>query len=167
MPPIRIVVPKVIEHRGVRSRVVGQGLSAVQVAAPAPAVRLGPELALKLHEAPDLGAVGAPVGLDAGGQFADGGQVDGKQLRALLQRSRNRPTQIRVVPSPHGSSVSNMCLRRIENVTCHDRSTVWRSSNEVLPLARRGATTTYLTALPPFRMVSATVLEKGIVDKEW
>ena len=44
------MVPKVMEHRGIRSRVVGQGLSAVEVAALVPAVFLGPELALKLHE---------------------------------------------------------------------------------------------------------------------
>jgi hypothetical protein len=50
--------------------------SAVEVAAPAPPVRLGPELSLKLHQAPDPGAVGADVRLDLGGQLADGGEVD-------------------------------------------------------------------------------------------
>jgi hypothetical protein len=54
----------------------GRGASAVEVAATAPAVRLGPELALKLHQAPDLGAIYADVGLDVGGHVADGGQVD-------------------------------------------------------------------------------------------
>jgi hypothetical protein len=64
--------------------VSGWDLSAVEVAAPAPAVRLGPELALKLHEAPDAGAVGADIRLDVGGQLADGGEVDAEQLRAPL-----------------------------------------------------------------------------------
>jgi hypothetical protein len=54
----------------------GRSLAAVEVTAPAPAVRLAPELALELHEALDPGAVGAEVGLDLGGQLADGGQVD-------------------------------------------------------------------------------------------
>src|SRR5215207_3835498 len=43
--------------------VAGPGPSAVQVAAPAPAVRLGLEQALQLHQAPDLGAVGTEVRL--------------------------------------------------------------------------------------------------------
>ena len=47
--------------------------SAVEVAAAPPAVGLGPKLALQLHKAPDPGAVGAEVGLDIGGQLADGG----------------------------------------------------------------------------------------------
>jgi hypothetical protein len=48
------------------------GLSTVKVAAPAPAVRLGPELVLKLHQAPDLGAVGADVGPDCPGSARSG-----------------------------------------------------------------------------------------------
>jgi hypothetical protein len=55
--------------------------STVEVAASPPAVHLGPELALQLHQAPDPGAVGAEVGLDLGSQLADGGQVDAEQLR--------------------------------------------------------------------------------------
>jgi hypothetical protein len=55
------------------------GSSTVEVAAPAAAVRLGPELALQLHQAPDPGAVGADVGLDVGGRLPDGGQVDAEQ----------------------------------------------------------------------------------------
>jgi non-heme chloroperoxidase len=51
-----------------------RGASTVEVAAPAALVGFGPELALKLHEAPDLRAVDAEVGLDLGGQLADGGQ---------------------------------------------------------------------------------------------
>src|SRR5215216_1376945 len=50
--------------------VAGPGPSAIQVAAPAAAVRLGLELALKLHQAPDLGAVSTDVRLDLGGQLA-------------------------------------------------------------------------------------------------
>jgi hypothetical protein len=56
--------------------------SAVEVAAPTPAVGLGPELPLKLHQAPDPGAVGADVRLDVDGRLTDGDQVDAEQLRA-------------------------------------------------------------------------------------
>jgi hypothetical protein len=42
---------------------LARGPSTVDVAAPTPAVRLGLELPLKLHKAPDPGAVGADVGL--------------------------------------------------------------------------------------------------------
>jgi hypothetical protein len=52
------------------------GSSTVEVAAPPPAVHLGPELALQLHEAPDPGAVGAQVGLDIGGRLANRCRVD-------------------------------------------------------------------------------------------
>jgi hypothetical protein len=45
------------------------GPSAIQVAASAPAVRLGLELALKLHQAPDPRAVGTDVRLDVDGQL--------------------------------------------------------------------------------------------------
>jgi hypothetical protein len=38
--------------------------------------RLGAELAPKLHETPDLGAVESDVGLDVDGGLGDGGQVD-------------------------------------------------------------------------------------------
>ncbi len=71
------------------------------MAASASLVGLGPELPLKLHEAPDPGAVGADIRLDLGGQLADGGQVDAEQLRAPLQRRRDRPAQVGLVPSPH------------------------------------------------------------------
>jgi hypothetical protein len=81
--------------------------STVEVAASPPAVHLWPELSLKLHQAPDPGAVGADVGLDLGGQLADGGEVDAEQLRAPLQRRRDRPAQVRVVPSPHRTRLSN------------------------------------------------------------
>jgi len=60
------------DRRGIGVR----SLSAVEVAAAAPAVRLGPQLPLKLHDAPDLGAVDAEVWLNRGGQLADGSQVD-------------------------------------------------------------------------------------------
>jgi hypothetical protein len=59
-----------------------------------------PQLALELHQAPDPGAVGAEVGLDVGGQLTDGGQVDAEELRALLQRRRDRPTPVQVMPGP-------------------------------------------------------------------
>ena len=62
----------------------GSDLSAVEVAAPASAIRLGPKLPLKLHEAPDAGAVGADVRLHLGGQLAHGGEVDAEQIRAPL-----------------------------------------------------------------------------------
>jgi hypothetical protein len=75
--------------------------STVEVAASPPAVRLGPELAFQLHQAPDPGAVGAEVGLNVGGRRTDGGQVDAEQLSAPLQRRRDRPAQVRVVPGPH------------------------------------------------------------------
>jgi hypothetical protein len=81
----------------------------VEVAASPPAVRLGSELAFQLHQAPDPGAVDAEVGLDLGGRLADGGQVDAEQLGAALQRRRDRPGPIRVVPSPHRTRISNMC----------------------------------------------------------
>jgi hypothetical protein len=82
-------------------RVAGPGPSAVKVAAPTPAVRLGLELAVKLHQAPDLRAVGTDVRLNVDGQLADGGQVDTEQLRAPLQRRRDRPAQVGLVPSPY------------------------------------------------------------------
>jgi hypothetical protein len=85
------------------------GSPAVDVASPPLAVRLRPELPLQVHDAPDRGAVGADVGLDLGGHLTDGGQVDAEQLRALLQRRRDWPAQVRVVPSPHRNTLSNRC----------------------------------------------------------
>jgi hypothetical protein len=79
--------------------------STVEVAASPPAIRLGPELAFQLHQAPDPGAVGAEVGLDIDGRLLDSGQVDAEQLRALLQRRRDRPAQVQVqvqVPTEAG-----------------------------------------------------------------
>ena len=69
----------------------GRGPSAVEVAASPPAERLRPQLPLKQHQAPDLGAVRADVRLNVGSQLADDGQVDAEQLRAALQRRRDRP----------------------------------------------------------------------------
>jgi len=83
------------------------GSSAVEVASAPPAVRLGPELALQLRQAPDLGPVGAEAGLNVGGRLANRGQVDGEQLRAPLQRRRDRPAHVRVMPGPHRDSLSN------------------------------------------------------------
>jgi hypothetical protein len=82
-------------------------LSTVEVAAPPSAVGLGPELSLQLHQAPDPGAVSTEIGLDVGGRFLDGGQVNAEQLRTPLQRRRDRPAQVWVVPSPHRNSLSN------------------------------------------------------------
>jgi hypothetical protein len=78
--------------RSLRSLCVGgRGSSTVEVAAPAAAVRLRPELAFQLHQAPDPGAVDADVGLDGGGCLADSEQVDAEQLRASLQRRCDWP----------------------------------------------------------------------------
>jgi hypothetical protein len=79
----------------------GRSPATVDIPAPPPTERLGPQLPLKQHEAPHLGAVGTDVGLDVGSHLTDGGQVDAEQLRAPLQWRRDRPTQVRVVPCPH------------------------------------------------------------------
>ena len=51
----------------------------------------------------DGGAVGTDVRLDACGELAGGGQVDAEQPRALVERRRRRPAQVRVVrPRPLG-----------------------------------------------------------------
>jgi hypothetical protein len=89
--------------------------STVEIAASPPAVRPWPELAFQLRQTPNPGAVGTEVGLDVGGRRTDGGQVEAKQLRAPLQRRCDRPTQIRVVPSPHRTRLSNACSMRIGN----------------------------------------------------
>jgi hypothetical protein len=95
------------QSAGRELRIDGGVPSPVEVAAPARAVRLWPELPLQLHQAPDLDTVRAAVRFDADSELADGGQVDAEQLRALVERRRDRPTQLRVVPSPHRDSVSN------------------------------------------------------------
>jgi hypothetical protein len=67
--------------------------STVEVAAAPPAIRLGPELAFQLRQAPDPGPVGADIRLNVGGRLVEGGQVDIEQLRAALQwRLLSRPT---------------------------------------------------------------------------
>ena len=83
--------------------------STVEVPASPPAVRLRSEQAFQLHQTPDPGAVGAEVGLDVRGRLADGGQVDAEQLRAPFQRRRDRPAQVRVLPSPHRDRLANTC----------------------------------------------------------
>jgi hypothetical protein len=40
----------------------------------------------------------AEVGLDVGGSLADSGQVDAEQLRAAVERGRDRPGGIGIVP---------------------------------------------------------------------
>ena len=102
--PVRAarLVLNVINRGGRRPPVEGSGSSAVEVAAAAPAVRLGPEQPLQLRQAPDPGAIGANVRLDLGGQLTDGGQVDTEEFGALLQRRWDRPAQVRVMPGPYG-----------------------------------------------------------------
>jgi hypothetical protein len=78
---------------------------------PPPAVGLWPELAVKLHQAPDPSVVRADVRLDVGGRLFEGHQVDAEQLRALFKQRRDRPAQVRVVLGPHPSMVSNTCSR--------------------------------------------------------
>jgi hypothetical protein len=96
-------------HRTMRTVLMHRrsGPSTVNVAASPSAVRLGPELPLKLHEAPDPDAIRADVRLDVGGRLADGHQVYAKQLRAPLERRRDRPAHVGVVPGPHCHSLSN------------------------------------------------------------
>ena len=73
------------------SGALGRSASAAEVAAPDPPVGVGPEPALQLHKAPDLGAVDPEIRLDVGGYRAEGGQVDAEQLGALLQGRGQRP----------------------------------------------------------------------------
>jgi predicted enzyme related to lactoylglutathione lyase len=47
-----------------------------------PAIGVRAEVALELHEAPDLGAVDAQVGIDVGGRLLDSGEVDAEQRGA-------------------------------------------------------------------------------------
>jgi hypothetical protein len=111
---VRRAGPNAGSPRGPRSCclcVSGPNSSTVEVAASPSPVCLWPKLAFQLHQAPDPGSISADVGLDVGGRLVDGGQVDAEQLRAPLQRRRDRPAQIRVVPSPHQSSLSNTCSR--------------------------------------------------------
>ncbi len=68
-------------------------------------------MALKLREAPDLGAVDPEVGFDVGGRLADGGEVDAEQLGAALQRSRDRPGEGGIVGRVKvGSWASQVCM---------------------------------------------------------
>jgi hypothetical protein len=58
--------------------------STVEVATPSPAVGLGPELSLELHQAPDSSAVSTDVGFDLGRGLVEAGQVDAEQFGAPL-----------------------------------------------------------------------------------
>jgi hypothetical protein len=87
--------------------VLGPRSSAVEEAASPPGVHLWPELPLQLHPAPDPGAVSTDIGLDVGGPPLGWWPSRRRQLRAPLQRRRDRPAQVRVVPSPHRDSLSN------------------------------------------------------------
>jgi hypothetical protein len=122
------VVPKVIEHGGGCSRVAGQGASTVDVAAPASAEGLGSELALQLHEAPDLGAVRADVGLDVGGQLTDGGQVDAEQLRA--------PSSGAAIGRPRSGSCKSPPQQAIEHMFEIESGMLPTSTGETWPLSR-------------------------------
>jgi hypothetical protein len=67
-----------------------------------PTVGVRAQLALQLHEAPDLGAVDPKIGLDVGGRRSDGGEVDAEQLRALVQRGGDGAGQGGIVASQAG-----------------------------------------------------------------
>jgi len=98
----------------------------VEVAAAPPTVRLRPELAFRLHQAPDPGAVGTEVWLDVDGRRTDGGQVDVEQLHAPLQRRRDRPAQLWVVPSPHPEQTIEQVFEiPIGNATDGNRTDRW------------------------------------------
>ncbi len=81
--------------------------STVDVTAPPPTERPRPQLPLKLHQAPDSGAVRADVGFDVGGRLADGRQVDAEQLRAPFERGRDRAAEVGVIlfPGAHARSL--------------------------------------------------------------
>ena len=82
------------------SGVCGPPAPTGDVAAPNPAVRLRAELALQLHETPDLGAINPDVGLDMGSRPEDGGQIDAEQFSAPFQRGCDGPVERRVVGFP-------------------------------------------------------------------
>jgi hypothetical protein len=90
-------------RRSCRSGVRGSDPATGDVATSDPPIGLGPELALELHEAPNLGPVDPDIGLDVGGRLLDGGQVDAEEFGAPLQRRGDRPSIGRVIrfPSPH------------------------------------------------------------------
>jgi hypothetical protein len=85
------------------------GSSAVEVAASAPAVRLGSELALQLHEAPDFRAVHADVGLDVSGQLLDG-------ARSTPSSSAHRSSGAAIGRPRSGSCQVPNCNRGIEDL---------------------------------------------------
>jgi hypothetical protein len=104
------VVPKVISAAGGGHTLIeGSGSPAVEVAASPPAVRLWP---VAWHSSCIRLQILVPsarrVRLDVGGRLNDGGQVDAEQLRAPLQRCRDRPAQVRVVPDPTGAGYRNV-----------------------------------------------------------
>jgi hypothetical protein len=90
-------------HPGARSGVGSSDPTTDDVAAPNPTVGLGLEMALELHEAPDLGPVYPYVWLDMRGRLRDGGQIDAEKFGAALQQCGNRPSIGRIIrfPSPH------------------------------------------------------------------
>ena len=74
--------------------------STVEVAAGAPAVLLGAQLTLQLRQAPDPGAVGAEVGLHLGGESWTVARSTPSSWAHCLQRGRDRPAHVHVVPMP-------------------------------------------------------------------
>jgi hypothetical protein len=88
-------------RRGVAgSGAAGPWAATGDVAAADPAVGVGSQLPLQLHQAPDLGAVDPEIGLDVGGRLPDVVEVDAEQLGAPLQRGRDRAGQGGVVRFP-------------------------------------------------------------------
>jgi hypothetical protein len=78
---------------------------------------------LKLHEAPNLGAVRADVGLDLGGHPADPSQVNAEQLCALLKRRRDRPAEVGVTrfPRPHPRSLAEQTFGNEARTGCPEK----------------------------------------------
>ena len=69
-----------------RSGVRGSDPATGDIATSDPAVGLGAELTLELHEAPDLGPVGPDIGLDVSGRLTDG------VARSTPRSSAHRPS---------------------------------------------------------------------------
>src|SRR6266511_2632126 len=90
-------------------------------------VAAGPALPLELHQAPDLDAVRADVGLDVGGHATNGGQVDAEDLRAPVEGGGDRPVAIGVVAFP-GSHRSSLVERVFDFECRRELPQRWRPS---------------------------------------
>jgi hypothetical protein len=102
VPPLTCEVRRFTSYRAARRAhlcIGRRGPSTVDVAAPAPAERLGAQLPLKQHETPNGSAVRSDIGLKVGGHLADRVEVDAEQFRALLKRRRDRPAEVGSRPS--------------------------------------------------------------------